>query len=389
MIFERAIFGEVSLKIDGFDTSLLAEKLCHICKVISLYSRADSLFLTTLGRDERKVNELVIKSGCVCEVVSRRGAIYTVRKYIKRFGVYFGAILAAAVVFMLSNIAVKIEVRGTDDPALIGEITSLLREEGLRPGAYIPSQNFLYLGNFLFTHCDGVSWASIGASGSVVYVNVNAATVPTEDRPPNIPRSIVSAEDAVITRAEVSVGQLCVLLGDAVHKGELLVSGIINGEDGVVRYRTSIAKIIGRYEKEVTLSQGFIAETSEEGITHYRKSLKFFELELPLSGAKLPKDREYAEKSCETPVKLFGLTLPFSVKTYQFTEIKRYETVYDTDAALGEVYRRLSNYERNILKDVEIISREITEQAGDTGVSITVKYVLEGEIGRPSEIFIK
>ena len=388
-MIERHIIGEVTLKIDGFDTTAMSEKLYKSCKVISLYTKSDSIYLTTLGTHERKVKYLCEKNQCLCETVENRGAVYVVKKYIKRYGVALGIVAAAALVFFLSNIVMKIEVVGTTDPDVIAEVRGVLHEEGVKAGAYIPSLNFLELSNALFTHLDNVSWASIGNSGSVVIVNISTPTLKSDVESNRIPCNIIADRDAVITRAEVKVGQLCVLLGDAVYKGQILVSGVIEREGGIARYYHSYADITGRYEENIVFSQNYIEETTLSEEITYRKSLKFFELEIPLPSGVLKTDREYSERSYEAPVKLFGITLPISVKTYEYTEQRTDIKTYSTAEAFRAVYQRLENYEKNILQSVDIISREITELQTDEAVCLAVRYIIEGPIGEVSEVYIK
>lgn len=388
-MIKRQIFGEATIKIDGFDTSLLVEKLCHICKVISIYRSADSVFITVSGKNERKVIDLAEASGCVCEVISKKGAVYAVKKYIRRYGIAAGALFISAVIFFLSNIVMKIEVKGTDDEQLIAEIKEIMAEEGIKPGAYIPSQNFFEVSAVLFNNIDGVAWASVGSSGSVVTANVNVFTPKTDTENMRIPCDIVASKDAVIKNAEVKVGRLCVLIGDAVYKGQTLVSGVIERADETVKYYHAYANIIGQYEDDIMLTQEYSETKSCDGETVYRRGLKFFDLEIPLPSGILKKDMEYSVISHETPVKLLGLTLPFSVKNYKYTELIRTEKTYTPDEALGVLYERLSGYEKNILKDVKIISREIKEVLHEDSASLEIHYVLEGPVGEIREIFIK
>lgn len=388
-MIERHLLGEVTLKIDGFDTSSMSEKLYKSCKVMSLYTKSDSVFIKTLGSHEARVRGLCEKHNCVCETVEKRGAIYAVKRYIKRYGVAIGIIAAAALIFFLSNTVMKVEVVGTDDPEVIAEVKGILREEGLKAGSYIPSLNFLELSNTLFTHLDSVAWASVRSMGSVVTVNINAPTLKSDTENMRIPCNIVASRDAVITRAEVKVGQLCVLLGDAVYKGEILVNGVIEHQSGITKYHHSYASIIGRYEENVVFTQNYTEETQLSGEITYRKSLKFFELELPLPSSVLKQGQQYSEQSYEVPVKLLGLTLPISVKTYEYAEQHTDIKTYSTAEALRSLYRRLENYEKNILSNVEIIERTVTELQTDEAVMLLVQYLLEGEVGEVSEIYIK
>lgn len=388
-MINRAFLGEITVKIDGFNTSLLCEKLYQACKVKSLYTKNDTVYITASGVYEKKISEICNSSSCVFEILERRGAIYTVRRYIKRFGIYAGVVVMGALIFILSNTVMRVEIVGTDDEALKTELYGLLHAEGVRAGAYIPSINFLELSSMLFERCDGISWASAGSVGSVVYVNVYENTEKTIDEKTRIPCNIVAEKDAVVVSAEVKVGRLEVLLGDAVCKGQVLVSGILEHRSGLAKYVHSYAKIIGQYEETAEFSQKYIDNCTFYGDKLYRRSVSFFDYELPLPGELLKKDARYAEKKQSTPVKLFGFTLPISVVSYEYSELHEDITTYSDAQALNELKRKVENYECDILAGVEIVNKEIIEERNEEGITWTVKYTLEGEIGRDSEIFVR
>ena len=388
-MIDRLLSGEVTFKIDGFDTSLLCGKIQKICKVISLYTKSDSVYLTTTGFHEKRVKKLCEASSCICEVIERKGAIFKARKYFGRAGLFAGALLMSALIFYLSNVVMKVEINGTSDRGAIKEIREILREEGVKAGAYIPSINFIELSNRLFTHSDNIAWASVGSRGSVIVVNVSTPTDKNNSEESRIPCNIVASRDAVVVDAEVMVGQLSVLIGDAVYKGQMLVSGIVDRQNGIARYYHSYARIVGRYDETVEFKQNFAEETVLSGKKLYRKSLNFFELEIPLPGELLDQSADYAVRKQTTPVKLFGITLPISVNTYEYTERISSLALYSPEEALKMLYDRLDNYEKNILGGIKIIERSVSESRSESGVKLTVKYTLESDIGRDSEIYIK
>lgn len=388
-MIEKELLGEVTIKIDGFDTSLMSEKLYKSCKVISLYTKFDSVYLTTLGTHERRVYELCDKCSCLCETISRNGAVFAAKKYVKRFGFYFGAAAIAALIFIFSNTVMKVKIVGTDDPELQQEIRALLREEGVHGGSYIPSLNYLELSAKLFVTNEKISWVSMGNIGSVVYVNVYENTPKTSVENMRIPSNIVSERDAVIVNAEVRVGLLEVLIGDAVCKGQILVSGIVEHRSGLAKYYHSYAKIIGRYEETVEFQQKFTENSTYSGEKIYCRSLNFFELELPFPQKKPKSDTRYSERSSYKPVKLFGFTLPFGVTDYEYTELLEDVKTYTEAEAFAAAYKKADNYENNILADVTIVDKSVTETQTDEGVVVSIKYVIEGEIGKASPIYIR
>ena len=166
-------------------------------------------------------------------------------------------------------------------------------------------------------------------------------------------------------------------------------NGIIDHQGVSTKYYHSYARIIGRFEEKIDFIQNYTEEDLIPGEVLYRKALGFFDFEMPIGGDVLKNGANYSIKDQKTPVKLFGFTTPFSVITYEYTERKEDIKNFSTEEAYSEVYRRLENYEKNFLSDKTVVDRKITEYSDDVCVSLHVEYVLEGDIGKTSEIYIK
>lgn len=382
------VFGCVKLKIDGFDTNLIMDSISKCCRVIELYMENETVYAVVPIVKEREVISICERRGYSVEVIARKGVYPYIIRYHKRVGIVIGIGLCILGILFLSNIALRVRVVGANSEEAEKKIRELAAQEGIKAGAYIPSMNFLKLEARLFELSDDIAWVSIGHSGSVITINVSMPTIGVESEERRIPCNIVASRDGVIVKADVLVGEFTSLIGSAVKKGDLLVSGIVENSNGMAYYRHSIANIIAEYNQTITIEQGLYDVDISDGAVHYMKYLQFFELDIPIS--RNPDTGEsYVSAERIEPVKFFGITLPISVKTVEYTEqISKIKT-YTVQEAENVLYERLKGYEEYLLSSQEIVSKNVNVEQIDGIVRLTADYTLRGDICQDSEIFIK
>ncbi len=382
------LFGTFKIKIEGFDAGLIISKLTNICTDISLYTSDEAVYASISIFDIKKVKSLCEKQGYYFEIVSENGIYFTFKKRFKRYGIIIGAAACAVMIFILSNIALKIRIVGADDPEIQSQIIELAAQEGVKAGAYIPSLNFLKIEARLMELSDDISWVSIGHSGPVITVNVSLATRRVESMEGRIPCNIVAKRDGVIVKADVLSGEFSSLIGSAVKEGELLVSGIVENSNGNVYYYHSIASIIAEYEETVEFEQRLYDTVISDGETTYGRYLSVFDLDIPISTTR-PPNENYTVETVSVPVKLFGITLPISIKTVEYTTHVTKVKSYSQTEAQNVLLERLEAYQENILDNQEIVSREVYFSLEDDVVKLKALYKLRGDIGVESPIFVK
>ncbi len=382
------IIGYVVIKATGFSEYELLNELKKHCKVLSLNKENDAYYIKVNPYNANKVISICEKVGFVAETIERKGIYFTLCKYVKRYGLYFGIAVSIMTILYFSNIVLKIEIYGTNDEDLKTEIIDILKAEGLFVGCYIPSVNFIDTNLKLTSLCDDVAWSSIAHTGSVVKIDLETVTNKTELQDKRIPSNIVAKRDGVIVDAQVLSGQLEVLIGDAVSKNELLVSGIIERRNGVTYYYHSLAKIIAEFDESVQISQNYKVRRKSLGKTHYIRSLRFFDSDFNLNGFKTVKGN-FEKESDTSYIYFFGIKLPIGITMNRYTEVSFNESILSTEEAFFEAYRLLENYEKNVLANDEIISRNIKELMNEDGITLYVDYELKGDICKQSYIFAK
>ncbi len=379
--------GRFDARIEGFDSSKVVSCVSKLPNIISLNTDGDAVCVTLPFWYRKRLEDIALSCQSIVTIERKKGIVYLLSGYIRRFGIIAGAVFCIATCILLSNIVFDIRVVGAGSEEIEETVKEILAQEGIKAGCYIPSVNFLSVQAKLFNISPNISWVSIGHSGSVVTVNISTPTSRVQTDEGRIPCNIVASHDGMIVSANVLVGELTVLIGDGVKKGDILVSGIVDNNNGTAYYRHSIAKIIAQYEEKVIFEQQLFDKTEADGNTVYRKSLCFFEYEIPIPGFKVPSQNARISEDY-TPIMLFGLKLPVGVKTTAYTELITKNKIFTVESAEEILQKRLDTYEKNLIGDLEIVQRNISFEVNDDTVRLTANYVLKGNIARESPIFV-
>lgn len=388
MIFKH-IFGIFDFKATG-DNALRFLNMVRNqnFSVHNLYCKNNDVYGRIYATKYSQLESIASENYMKVKVVGKKGLILRIKPYKRRFGIITGTILSIIIIFFLSNIALKIRITGCDEK-LYPQILSVLEMNGISSGKYIPNMNFNQAEMNMMLALKDIAWVSVRNSGGIIIVNVNEGTKKPDMVLNRLPCNIVSLKDAQIIDVHVYAGQLKVLIGDGVKKGDLLVSGFIPNKNGETFYYHSQAEIIGRYTETKSFEQPF-----EENVkipssnTIKKKYFNFFSVKIPLSFSKKPiGECVYEEHTNNFSFICFKLPLGISHGIYKPYYLKHYK--YTKDEAKVKIGQQISIYEDNFLKDCNIISKEIEEIETNEKIIYNVKYVLEGDIANTNEILTK
>jgi len=315
------------------------------------------------------------------------GKLFGVYRYKKRYGFIAGALAAAAVMCIMNNTIMKIEING-NSRLTDSHILSVLNEEGLRCGIYLSDPDLDRYRDILETRLPGVGWAGVRRSGSRIVVDIHEIDPPPSTLKNNIPCNIIADHDAVIISVRLRNGRCLVNEGDAVSKGDILVSGIISTGDETYRIVHAHGDITGEYEETQRFVQYFESTEKNSYKKTSRKYLEFLWLKIPLSAYESDGTGTQCTQRKER-VSVFGREIPLGI-IYEDYDCFRYDTVIlsseETEKKLSE---QMESYERNFCADKEIVSRKISKKTTDKFMEYEVDYVLRGPVGTEGNLFIR
>lgn len=170
-------------------------------------------------------------------------------RYRRRAGILLGS-LAALFLLILSQLFIW-DVRIVGNTEMTEqEIREELKACGFGIGTYIPDVRAAELENRVLIASDRISWISVYLNGTVATVQVIEHSAPPDTESARNPANLIAASDGQIEVVELYRGNVTVKIGQAVKKGDLLVSGVYGDEQEGIRYTRAAGKVLARTEKQ-------------------------------------------------------------------------------------------------------------------------------------------
>ncbi|MBR6243468.1 MAG: sporulation protein YqfD [Ruminococcus sp.] len=384
------IRGCVKINVTGRELYRFINKL-HSGRIVCTGQcvKNDTFFGEIYSHDLKKVRELAEECGVSLSFFEYETIRSKLRRFRKRIGIAAGIVIIIFSMMYFSSVVVTIDIQGNSTVS-DEVILAALEESGLKKGTPFRDINYQLCENQLRVKVDGIAWAGMHRTGNRIVVEVTEPVPVPEKAAGRLPCNIVSAHDATITGAVVNDGMLMHLIGENVPAGGVLISGVVTDEQGRTSYCHALGRITGIYEETAVFEEPF-AEESEiyTGRSSVKRSLELFSLEVPLPFG----GEKYAHStsdSFDSELKLFGKELPLGVRKEVTYEKKVRQTVRSAEQVDELLCERIYLYEKNFIpEDTVIKERHVKRTMSESSMMYTVNYVLEGEIGKESEIYIK
>ena len=166
-------------------------------------------------------------------ILKRGGLPFQLLKLRRRPVLWIGTILLFSGILILST---RIWFIRIDETKLVDpdEVTALLSERGIRPGAYLEGPILITAANDLSAQIRDAAWIGLDREGVMLKVNIVESLPESVKRTDRMPSDIIAEKDGVVTSVEVMRGQARVKTGDRVKAGDVLISGTINYKDNTV-----------------------------------------------------------------------------------------------------------------------------------------------------------
>lgn len=331
--------------------------------------------------DFKKLRVLLRKSKCKVHILKKYGLPFKVNKSKNRIGIYIGIILLFATLVFLQNKIWVIEVTGNKN-INAQEIIHGCQKIGITEGINKTQINTKRDRERLMLVCDGLAWASLNIEGCVL--NVNVTEIEAKDTS-NLPTNLKADFDGIIKKIDVTSGNCIVKIDDAVKKGDILVSGIIDHKNETV-FTKSQGSVFAETVRDFSFYQPFVSEKVLTNGKKVKKSvLEILSLKLPLYLGS--ESKPYISSTEIKNLKMFNNKIPIKLynKEFYFTEKVKITYSEQEIAQILEI-RMLNEIKALDLESYTVENKEfITDE---NGITLNVKIKAYENIAKSEVILI-
>lgn len=328
---------------------------------------------TVQAAEYRSLCKIARRLGLKMRIEKKHGIYFTLKRHRDKIGFTAGAIFAAAVVLFLNLFVWEINISG-NKAVSSEEIMATLANSGLKTGTLRTAHDARKIEWNIMNDNKEIAWATVNIQGCCVNVVVSETRREAEmkyddDKPVNI----IAAKYGVIRKMDVFDGQGVVKVGDAVMKGDLLVSATFEDRHGKLTLKHSRARVMAETDYEITVE--FPLEQVIETTGGVKKSVKGIEimgLSIPLGSSRgceeLPAEKE------EKELYFLWVRLPIKEHCTKYFAVKQNTITYTAEQAKGGAFQLLEQRETEEMNEMEIISRTVQEKIADGKYIITATY---------------
>ena len=339
------------------------------------YPRKDGYVMkgTVLAADYKKLRAPARRLGLKMRIENKHGLYFLLKKHRDKIGLAAGAVFVAAVVLFLNLFVWEIKISG-NKAVSDEEIFASLERSGLKTGTLRRAHDAREIEWNILNDNKGIAWATVNIQGCCANVIVTETKKETEmkyddDKPVNI----IAAKYGVIRRIDVFDGQGMAKVGDAVMKGDLLVSAAFEDRHGKLTLKHSRAKVMAETDYEIMVE--FPLEQKTEMADGIKKTVKEVEIvgkRIPFGSSRgcdgLPQEKE------EKQLYFLWIRLPIKEICTKYLSVKQNAITYTVEQAKDGAFQLLEEKEADEMKDMEIVSRKTEEKIANEKYIVKATY---------------
>jgi similar to stage IV sporulation protein len=253
--------GYVRIEVTGFSTerfiNMAAHKGIYLWDVVHMDT---GVLMNVSIKGFKMLRECLRKTKCKMRIRQKKGLPFVIYKYRKRKILMGGIIFCAAILYLLSCFVWMIDIKGNDRVSR-DEIVAFCANKGLQIGAFKYKIDNKKLKSDLMNHFKDVSWLDVHIKGTRAIIQIAEIIPPPEIVDKSTPSHVVALKDGLITSIVAGSGDPLVKKDDVVHKGDVLVSGLVKTltDDGGEMIKTvhAYAEVWAKMYNEINFAVPF------------------------------------------------------------------------------------------------------------------------------------
>lgn len=371
----------------GFPERFLNLASRHRIPLTRTHRQGISLLGCCYARHYRRLRPLARRSGVRLRLTARHGLPFSSRRYRGRWGLAVGLAVYILMLQIFPHYIWSVDVTGNSEvPA--SRIESVMAGLGVRVGAGRTDFDLRTIQLKAIEELPELSWLAVNLEGSIAHIEVNERV--TAEQPPDLsqPANLKASRDGRVVSTRIVDGQAVVQKGDAVVKGMLLASGVVDTAGGPLLKHARgevLAETTHTFTTTIPLTET-LNLPQKEGIL--RPTLQLFSLEIPLyTSGQLPDT--YQEKVYVHPLTARGIRLPIGFTNRYYYPLTA-TVIHRTPQQAEELARQeLEAWKTENLSGATIQSQEETRQQDNSAYSLSVTFSCVENIAVEEPIHIR
>lgn len=368
------------------------ERFINLCSregipLWNLKSDSDGFFACTTIKGYKNIRSVARRSGVRLKIKTRNGMPFVFEKYKYRWGMVIGAVFFVMMLSFLSTRIWYVEVSGNErfsSDSIIEVFDSMGVTIGKRKKDIDTSQIQLKA----YTELPDFSWVAINLDGSTAKIEVREKVPVPEIADDQTSCNIRASQGGQILSIKVYEGKGEVKQGDAVAKGDLLINGITENEDGTPVFHHAKGEVIAKTVREIeVLIPNKIKCRKYTGYKSTGYTVFFFGFEIPVKKAEYPQG-DYDEEIKKTYAYAGKTKLPLGIIRNTVTVTKETEEQITVSEAGNLAAMEFDKQYKKLKEEAKVLSENIESSEYNSGWRIKGTFVCEENIAIEEKIEI-
>ena len=343
------------------------ERFINICvhrKIIlfDVLRKENCVILKTYANSFRLMRSVAKITGCSIKVLKKRGLPFFFRKYKKRKSFLIGSVMFVIIFAGMWSYIWEIEIIG-DSLLKRKEVIDYLAKNNIGIGSVKYFLNTDKIEDDFILHFKNLAWVDIKVKGTKLVISAFDRTKTPNIIDENLPCDIVAKKDGIIEEVLVKNGVEVIKIGDAVLKGDVLISGIVMKD--VLSDSSNMIHAIGNIKARTWNEAYSEVKLQKEKKIYTGDISKVYKLEFldkKILNFKIGKGYDsYDKKNKVISVKFFeNFVLPFKIKLEERVYYKNKQEAVSVDVAKKEALNKaINSVLKKIDKDANIIKQQV------------------------------
>ncbi len=367
------------------------ERFINLCAfrridIWDVYYSESSIKGKISAKNFSKLRTVARKTGVKIRIDRKRGLPFYLKTHNDRVGLLIGIGFFVAFSLIMNRFVWCINTSDSEKFSR-EQIIEVAEGVGLRYGIYVPAFDEEKAAREIYKAFGGeLSYVKVNIKGSLAAIEYRESREKLEIEDKGEPSNIVADFDGVIVSDETYQGAKNLSSGNAVRKGDILISGVVEGVDSKPLYYEAKGNFTALHQSNCEYELNLSDKMKRIYVVKEQFRLIIFGLEIPLGVLSYPAKnvRVYSDRRL---LEYGGYVLPFGIekKTVAFYR----EEAVDKETVIKSACMDYSNLVYDKYKNSNIVSGNARIKSEKNRVVISGEYQCIDFIGESKPIIIE